>query len=542
MEKIDQSFEVNKKLGKLARFTDDYAAPQDVDPNFKIARIKKLKELYADEISRQERQNQTPTYNTVLPTTAAEVRELLSRSIADNSQAVEGSKQLYAINPIYKTFVDYLSNMFFWNYKVIPHKVYSKSKAKNRKQVDYENYQILYNLMLEITDGLSIPTKFPSMLTRLFLEGEIFFTTYSDEESLTIDTILLPTKYCRRVGETQYGTQIIEFDFSYFTQLGLNNEDLTDFFKSYPKEFKTKFNRYQNDNSLRWQQLDPHFSSGVALNEVGVPTYFYLYGSILDYEKYQDNELERNENLLKYLVVHEMPHYNTDLIFETDEVKAIHASLKKKIEVNDKAKLVTTWGKMYVEKMSENDTAENQVLTKAFNTIFNNGGLNYNIFNNDSVEALKTSIRRDKSLVWKYVQQLLSFYNICINNYYDFKGYEADIEILRISPYTYNDDIRIYKDDATLGVNKLDFIIASGVKQRNISDQLILEDFLGLQNITPMQTSYTQTAEDRSSEGDDSSSKSKTDSNDDSSQGSNAGSGIEPSEKTNDQTTTTTEE
>ena len=66
-----------------------------------------------------------------------------------------------------------------------------------------------------------------------------------------------------------------------------------------------------------------------------------------------------------------------------------------------------------------------------------------------------------------------------------------------ISTYTYNDDIKVYKENATLGIGKLDYIIASGIKQRNIQDQFYLENFLKLDQITPMQTSYTQTAEDR---------------------------------------------
>ena len=57
-----------------------------------------------------------------------------------------------------------------------------------------------------------------------------------------------------------------------------------------------------------------------------------------------------------------------------------------------------------------------------------------------------------------------------------------------------------YKENATLGVGKLDYIIASGIKQKNIQDQLYLEQFLKLDALVPMQTSYTQTAEDRKSE------------------------------------------
>ena len=78
------------------------------------------------------------------------------------------------------------------------------------------------------------------------------------------------------------------------------------------------------------------------LNDVGLPRYLYLYGGILDYEKYQDNELKRNDNLLKYIVVHKMPHYEDQLIFEIEEVEAIHKSLKRIVETGNEARLITT--------------------------------------------------------------------------------------------------------------------------------------------------------------------------------------------------------
>ncbi len=235
------------------------------------------------------------------------------------------------------------------------------------------------------------------------------------------------------------------------------------------------------------------------MNEYSVPTFFYMYGSILGYEKYQDNELERNENLLKNIVVQTMPHYEDKLLFEVDEVKALHQSMRKKIDTKN-SKLVTTFGDIHVEQLAKNDNAENQVLNNAYKSIFNNAGVNNSIFTAESVTALKYSLIRDRSMVWKYVQALLNFYSITINNWFDFKTYQADIDILPISSYTYEDDIKIYKDNATLGVGKLDYIVASGIKQKNIEDMFELENFLHLEKITPMQTSYTQTAEDRENE------------------------------------------
>ena len=87
------------------------------------------------------------------------------------------------------------------------------------------------------------------------------------------------------------------------------------------------------------------------MNELGIPTYIYVLGGILDFEKYQDNELERNENALKYLVVHTIPHYEDQLIFEVDEVEAMHKSLRKIIDTGNKSRLITTYGDIKVEKI-----------------------------------------------------------------------------------------------------------------------------------------------------------------------------------------------
>ncbi len=61
------------------------------------------------------------------------------------------------------------------------------------------------------------------------------------------------------------------------------------------------------------------------------------------------------------------------------------------------------------------------------------------------------------------------------------------------------------------------------MKQKNIQDQFELESFLKLNEITPMQTSYTQTAEDRKEDPADENADNPTDSSDNDS-------GIEPLE------------
>ena len=469
---------------------------------FRQNRVKEWEDLYSDEVSRTNRQDQTAVYSSSTLATAAAVRRLLKDSITNRQTLVDNSKELYSLNPIYASVINYLANIFTWQYKVTPHKVFTKSKAKARKKVAAQDFGMLYGQMLEIVDGLSIETIFPQLLTRLFITGATYMCTYLNEDSMTINTFLLPEKYCRTVGQTQYGTYIIQFDYTYYTDLGYTEENLNAFLKSWPKEMQKQYRKYTKDQTVwRWQALDPAYSSAVLLNEKGIPTLFYIYGGILDYEKYQDNELERSDNLLRYLVVHTIPHYEDQLIFEVDEVKALHRSLKKIVDNGDKARLITTYGDVHVDKISDDDDSATQVLANAYKAIFNNAGFNASIFTSDSVTALKMALVRDRSFVWKIVQQYLNFYNLSINNFIEFKwdskGYEANIDILPISPYTQDEDVKRYRDNATLGVGKIDYIVASGVKQRHIQDTFDLESFLDLTQITPLQTSYTQTAEDR---------------------------------------------
>lgn len=99
------------------------------------------------------------------------------------------------------------------------------------------------------------------------------------------------------------------------------------------------------------------------------------------------------------MVIHTIPHYEDQLIFEVDEVAAMHKSLKKIVDTGEKARLITTYGDIHVEQISENDTSENEVLSKAFQAVFNSAGFNSGIFTSESVTALEMSLIRDKGLI-----------------------------------------------------------------------------------------------------------------------------------------------
>ena len=468
---------------------------------FKKNRISGLEELYSDEQSARRWGDRTTGYSASTYSDATSVRQALEDALTGPATVAETSKKLYATNPIYASVIDYLANLYMWRYKVTPHQTLTGTTKKvTTKGADFGT---MYSLMLEVVDGMAVETKFPSLLTLLLTSGAVYITTIVNEESYTLDSIILPNQYCRKVGDTQYGTAVISFDFSYFQNIGYQGKELDKFIKQFPPEFKKGYNRYLKNATLRWQILDPRFSTGVLINDAAIPTIFYLYGSLLNYQQYQSNELERNNNKLKYLVIQKMPIFQDKLVLEVDEAKSLHRTLAKVVNTSEKARLITTYGDISIEQIGEKETTENVTLKNAFKTIFNDAGLNNTLFTSDSVETLLQSIRKDQSVMWKYIQQFVNFYNVAINNWFDFKGYEAIFEILPVSLYNYKDDIEVYKTNATLGVGKLDYLIVSGIKQKNVTDQLNLEAFLNLNQITPMQTSYTQTAVDRAADGDD---------------------------------------
>lgn len=453
--------------------------------NFKLNRTK-IKEMYKDDVSIRRNVNKNIGISTSMASLTADSLKNAYFTLTDTLENQRKySAEAYTFYPIYANIVDYLSNMFCWRYTYIPRLV--KEKASKT------DYMEIYGLMGDVVEGIMPETTFPMILTDLFVTGAVFLITNKNTSSKTITTLKLPYKYCRPSSISQFGTVIYQFDFSYFDNLGLNKTELETIFNFYPKEMRTQYNAYLTDKqNLRWQILDPKFAAAFMANEHGFPTRLQTLINILQYNNYLDNELVRNSQQLDKIVTHKMPTWEDKLVVDIDEMTELHQSMAKVLSKNKHIRLLTSFGDIDVKSIGEDKSQENKVLTNAYNAIFDATGLNHEVFTGDIKEALSYSILRDKSVVWKYVQQLVSFYNVVINNSFNFKGYQCDFNILPITIYDEKEMLLHYKEGATLGVNKLEYIVASGVKQVNLASKFELEDVLKLDQLKPLSTSYTQ--------------------------------------------------
>lgn len=404
------------------------------------------------------------------------------------------SAEAYTFYPIYAQLIDTLANMYQCKYIYTPHKA--------KQSAEKANYEEVYNLMGEVVDGISIETTVPNLLTKLFIDGVVNFTCVKNKASNTIATLVLPAERCRKSTMTQYGTYVIQFDFQYFDNLGLSQEQLEIAFSLYPEEFRKLYNDYKVDSNLRWAVLDPKYSTAIQLNDNGFPTKLKALFALKRYDEYSDNELERNTQQLEKIVTHVLPTWEDKLIVDMDEMKELHQSMAKTLAAKTKhCRLFSSFGDIDVKSISDSGTQENKVLANAYDAIYNDSGENQAVFSSDTAEALALNITRDESIVFKYIQQIINFYNVSVNNLFNFKGYQCDIEMLPISHYNYKDRLETYRQSATLGVGKLEFIVAAGIKQSHIPDKFTLEDYLQLDKLKPLSTSYTQSDNAKKEEG-----------------------------------------
>lgn len=396
----------------------------------------------------------------------------------------------YSTDPNFASIIDYFANMYLWRYYYVPVKI--------RKNAEENDYPEVYNLMSEVVDGMSIQTIFPMILTKLFTEGAVYLYTIRNRPSKTVSTLILNSEYCRPVMKSQYGTGIFQFSLKYFDDLVLYGEELEGILELFPEELTSAYKAYKDpmskpNRSYSWITLDARYSTYINTNDYSFPTLTSVIKSLFDYEQYRKNEVERSNAQLDTIMTHKIPSYENRLLFELPEVKSLHKSMSKILGQNKRTRLITTFGDVQLHPVQEQSKISNEAVKMGHEAIFRASGLNSNAFNGTIKDSLDISLKRDQSTIWKYVQQLVNFYNLTINNLYSFRGYQIELTMLPITHYNAMEMMEIHRRNAEYGIGRLEAVVASGTKQKHISYKSKLEEYLELSTILkPLASSHTQ--------------------------------------------------
>lgn len=468
---------------------------KDKDQNFADRTIDAaaIDTLYTDTIDIKQRYQQKSSYGATGATKSQDIITILGR--ADNSlaNALKTVRKAYSTNAIFRRIIEYYATMFIPRYYATPR---CQDEAA---RLSGEEWNTLYHSILDYVDGLALEVKVPDMLRRLWLEGAVYFTCFLDPEKQTINTLLLPNEYCQRIGESIYGTDVIQFDFNYFSSLGLTEKQLAETLAGFPPEFQADYIAYKQDaTNCRYAVLDPRFSSCVLLNEKAIPTLLYAYGQVLNFDSYTTNELDKNTQALQTIVEHRMPTYQDKLLLTVAEINAYHKRLSPIVRNIPNARLVTTPGEINIHHLlDDNADVSDNTLENVYKSIYDAAGINNGIFYGDNQYSIAASQTVDRGYVWSYIEKIMNFYNLAINNLeIDLKGYQVSLTMIPISRDATAEDISSLRENAKVGVGVLRFIVASGVKQKDLDSYLDMEDNLRLvERLRPLRSSNTMSSD-----------------------------------------------
>ena len=473
--------------------------PEGFDTSAEMSQFKtfrkKIKNIYGDDTAVNNRygQRQLPFRINNTLNRREQLQEELERSWNAPKEISKISRQLHNIDPNYAKLISYYSNMYHVRYTVIPVQI-----RKDNRVAD-QIYMEEYNRILEVTEGMSLEQIVPEALEELLINGSVFLTGYKDNATKTLSIIILPHDFCRTVFKTTMGTNVIEFDFRYF-ELYQIQQDRDEALALFPPEFREKWLLHWEQRQTMgpgkdqgWLELDPRFSTSLTANEKEIPPLINAMEGIFEYDRVRDAETEKTVNQLQKILTHRIPTTSSgELIFDLDEVREIHRAISRITDDHEGLSTITTFGETQLLKLQEQDKVQNRALDQSYEAIFRSAGLNSNIFMGKSDLSLKQNLRTDKAYMWKYLVQLNNFINLVLNQLYNFKPFQAEVNILPITVAEEDDFIRLYRESATVGIGKLEAVVSTGVKQRSLQDRAKLEQMINLdQMLKPLQSSHT---------------------------------------------------
>lgn len=344
---------------------------------------------------------------------------------------------------------------------------------------------------------------FKNELTKLLLtawrEDTVYAYVYddSDQEGGTCFFHILDGDYCR-VSSIEEGVLRFAFDFSYFRSHKSELEYLD-------SEFESKFNAYEKDSTLRWQELDPERQICLKVNSddptMDYPPFASLFSKIINLLDLDEIQNVKDElSAYKLLVARLKPLDGTDSPddFEVD----INTALKyyKRLEeslppfVNS---IVSPLPIETVEFKNLNTTEDTDMLSSAMSNIFKAvGGV---ILDNDKTGStiFEAQIIADMEIAQA---TLLPQIQRWVNLYFNYVIGE-DHSVIRyidgVCPYTRKAKRKELLESAQNGMpTKLEISILDGKSPLETISQLYLEnDVLGLADkFIPLSTSYTQSS------------------------------------------------
>lgn len=304
-----------------------------------------------------------------------------------------------------RRLINYLASLpDFSVYKIIPNISMLEDPDEDSIMKDYEEVCMFMREM-------DLELDLFKLLVIAWREDCAYFFPVEDENGKTL-LFPLDAQYCKISGVGYNGLYHVAYDFSFFN--GTNSFYLD----VWPKEFKQKYNKYQSNSNLRWQQLDDArcFKINLDQPDLVLSPLASLFESIIDLVDLQSLTSVKDALEIYKLLVMRIPMLNSN---NPDDM-ALSLTLAKNFYNKATEMLPDEIGcilsPMPVDSITfdKSATSESDAISDAYSNLMSNAGVSQIMDSSrlSGQSAVKASMMCDVMFATKgIIQQINAFVN-----------------------------------------------------------------------------------------------------------------------------------
>ena len=354
-------------------------------------------------------------------------------------------------------------------------------------------------------EQMDLANEIYKLLTVYWREGVVYAYVYDDDKDGGFFFHVLDADYCR-VSSIENGICNFAYDFSYFRRY-------TDDLEYWDSEFKKKYNAYQEDSALQWQELDPARTICLKFDmsdpKLSLPVFLPIFELLISLVDLQSIEAVKDQLSIYKLLVAKMEtlsgtNESDDFKVDPDTALEYYYKLCKYLPPEVAACLSPL--PLDVIDFKGTTTDEENALSKSIDNVFKTSG-GAQILNSDKISgstAFKAAIIADTEMGLSSVLPQIQKW---VNRYLTYKLGEkhAKVKYLEASPYTKADKKSELITSGQNGVPvKLAVASLDGFSPLECLSLDVLENsILKLQDSwVPFNTSYVQSGSNEKDDGD----------------------------------------
>lgn len=399
------------------------------------------------------------------------------------------AKFLYTLSFPLRRIVNYFASLpDFSMYKVNLDFSLIEDNDEEALLQDYENAcRFIRKMNLEINMF--------KLLVIAWREGIVYFQPYQDDDG-TMLLMPLDSQYCK-ISSVGYNNLLhVAYDFSYFTGTNSFYLDIWD------PEYKKKYNAYQGDTSLRWQELETARAFKIDISDIDlvVPTFASLFEGLIDLVDLQSLIAVKDSLNIYKLLVMKIPLLNS----KNPDDLALNLGLAQKfynkaLEIlPEEIGLILSPG-MDIDSVSfdKNATSDTNAIADSYQNLMEQTGISQ-IFDSSRLtgaSSVKMSMLADAMMATKgLMPQVEAFINERIQM--EYANSTAYIKFIDVTAYTRDDRIAQIEKAANAGLPvKQEYMALLGYNPLEAISADWLETKLGLsvtRFVNPLVSSHTQ--------------------------------------------------